>query len=445
MARIVVWGSCLLMPAVSTAQSLSSGIRENSGAVAQSSPSSRDGYAPHDRSRWNVLGRSVEERVIEYRQFGQGNQQVLVVGPLEGDETAALELVELLAEHLEQFPRRTDGVKVTLVRDPNPDGRLRRSPLNARGVRLDQNFPTRGWHKVPAGANWLSGREPESEPETKALVDLVADVRPDRVIVLAATRRQADLTYFGPAEELARDFAKASGLRPAAANVAAQPGSLAAYTGGERKTPTLLLRVPAAMRRDQLWSTYKRSLLATIGGDSADAVLDVGENRVVTATNGVPTALATVKRAAQNESSQIAKVNTPRVFSADELQADGELVPVLRPTAVTGVKSAASTLTPSAPRTYGPATPQAHDIRRFPQAASKPAFTARPSLRGGIPPAALFRPNQSTARPSSPAVAPTDVVSPETNKVDRLPAIDPALPATKTLPQPIPLYPSTGY
>src|SRR5436309_3292180 len=35
--------------------------------------------------RWETLGRSPENRVIEYAQFGTGSRQVLVVGPLAGD------------------------------------------------------------------------------------------------------------------------------------------------------------------------------------------------------------------------------------------------------------------------------------------------------------------------------------------------------------------------
>jgi hypothetical protein len=374
-------------------------------------------------SRWNVLDRSAEDRVIEYRHFGQGEKQVLVVGPLEGDETAALELIERLAEHLDQFPRRTDGVKVTLVRDPNPDGRLRRSPYNARGVRLDQNFPTRGWHKVPAGANWLSGREPESEPETRALVDLFVDARPDRVIILATSRRQAELTYFGAAEEMARAFAMSGGLRPAAGNIATQHGSLAVYTGVDRKTPTIVLRVPAAMRRDQLWATYKRALLATIGGHVDGDNAAVAEAFVGDVHNDVPTMLATAKRAGQDNSSHQGSANVPRILSADELQADGELVPVVRPPATSSIKpfSAAPSPgevkgTPPTPRTFGSV----------------------------IPPATLYRRNPTAARPLSRAAPPKEALAPQAKKVDRLPAVDPASSTPKTLPQPIPLYPETG-
>jgi hypothetical protein len=337
---------------------------------------------------------------------------LLIVGPVDGDETAALDLLELLAAHLQQFPRRTSGVRVTLVRDPNPDGRLRRSPYNARGVRLDQNFPTRGWHKVPAGASWLSGREPESEPETRTLVDLYADVRPDRVIVLNSTRRNAELTYFGPAEELAREFAKSGGLRPAKGNAATQQGSLAVYTGVDHNTPTMVLRIPATMRRDQLWATYKRALLSVIGDDAEEGGRSPSEVASPNVSNAVPTLLATAKAPATGESTHNAADAAP-ILSADELQPGGELVPVVRPPVANAVQS-------------------------------PPTARTRPLRPKGFSPAILY-PQKPTVVSKVPSTASNDAAPRSVNKVERLPAVDPKSSPSPSLPQPIPLYPETGF
>lgn len=403
-------------------------------------------------STWQVLGRSLEDRVIEYRQFGEGDRQVLVVGPLEGDETAALELIESLAEHLERFPRRTSGVRVTVIRDPNPDGRLRRTAANARGVNLDRNFPTRGWRKIPAGSLWLSGREPESEPETRALIDLLGDVQPDGVIILSAARRQAELTYFGPAEELARDFAKLSGLRPAVANLTAEQGSLAVYAGADRNVPTLVLRVPAGMRRDLAWTTYKRGLRAAIGGDLADVESMASGTDSTSAGNAlrgsppaagnefvppVPpaqTMLATSKRPPTDARQPSSLAIVPQVLSADELESAGKLVPVV-----------------PVRRQYGPAatTPPAvtHTV---PPTAQAPVATRRATIRsnskGAFPPATLVRPGRLNALPFS--TVPSNVLTaPKTLQVERFPPIDQAAPppAPQSMPRPIPLYPETGF
>lgn len=409
----IIVGWCAWPPEAS-AQPVHSEIHGSAGRDAVLP--GEQGQASAGLQRWKVLGRSVESRVIEFCRIGQGDTQVLIVGPLDGDETAAIDLLELLADHLQQFPRRTSGVTVTLVRDPNPDGRLRRSAPNARGVRLDQNFPTRGWHKVPAGATWLSGREPESEPETRTLVDLFADVQPDRVVVLASTRRNAELAYFGPADELAREFAKSGGLRPAKGNVAAQQGSLAVYAGVDRNTPTIALRIPATMRRDQLWVTYKRALLSVIGGQADESDHLPAEVASPSGRNQVPTLLATTKSAGPTDSPPEAAA-AASILSADDLQPGGELVPVVRPPAASAVQ-----VPPN----------------------GEPSPTTRANRPKGFSPAILY-PQKPPAARQSPATAGKDSVPLPVKKVERLPPVDPKSSPAPSPPQPIPLYPATGY
>lgn len=383
---------------------------------------------------WNVLGRSLEDRVIEYRQFGEGERQVLVVGPLEGDETAALELLESLAEHLERFPRRTSGVQVTLVRDPNPDGRLRRTAGNAHGVLLNRNFPTQGWRKLPSGNLWLSGRVPESEPEVRTLIDLFGDVQPDRVIVLTATRRQASVSYVGPAETLARDVAKASGLRPGAFDLGAEQGSLAAYAGADRKLATLVVRVPAGMRREALWTTYKRGLLAAIGGDISAEEPDAESDSLTpsTVSDGTPpqphAVLAATSRPPVEQSTDAAADAIQTVLEP-EVESAGELVPVVP---VRREQSQASRPSSPAPRVTQPP-------------AMAPGVTIRAKANGSFPPASLARPRQNAFRSSPPASA-KPLAMPKQDLIERLPPVDTKGPSElRSAPRPIPVYPATGY
>lgn len=397
-------------------------------AAAQASPTP----AGLGESKWSILGRSLEDRVIEYRQFGEGQRQVLVVGPLEGDETAALELVETLAEHLERFPRRASGVRVTLVRDPNPDGRLRRTTGNARGVLLNRNFPTRGWRKLPSGNFWLSGREPESESEVRALMDLLIDVEPACVIVLTATRHTASLSYAGPAETLVHDFAKSSGLsgglRAGALNLAAEQGSFAVYTGADRKLPTLIVRVPAGMRRDVLWTTYKRGLLAAIGS-TADNEATTGENAHTAAQP--QTVLATVRRPPLDGTRSHSTAGVPRVSGEDVVSA-GELVPVVPLRRAFGPAAALPPSKPAGAQRSAPA----------------PRATIRANSRCAFPPAVLARPSPNDLNPLPLSTMPPQVLAaPHTPRVERLPPIDRSAPppAGQLLPRPIPLYPETGF
>lgn len=220
---------------------------------------------------WEPLGRSLENRVIEFGQFGSGSRHVLVVGPLTGDSLHQLAVIDRLAAHLVRFPRSLTDTTVTIVRDPNPDGRAHRTAGNARGVHLDANFHTTRWRKIPEGNRWLSGREPESEPETRILVDLLADLKPDRIVIVAGAPRQAGLAFCGPAEAIARQVGIEARLRTGSIDPSAASGSLASYAGTERGIPTLVLQLAAAGPPDAMWAACKRALLCTIGVAESDA------------------------------------------------------------------------------------------------------------------------------------------------------------------------------
>lgn len=409
---------------------------------------------------WQILTRSVEQRVIEYRQFGRGEQQILVIGPQEGDEPGGVELLERLVDHLERFPRRLDDVTVTVVRDPNPDGRLRGSRTNARGVRLDMNFPTRQWRKVPIGDRWLSGRTPQSEPETQALIDLLDDVKPQRIVLLEATRREAELRYSTTAEPIARRLATESELRPTAWDAAVAPAALATYAGNDRQLPTLVLRVSAAAGAEYNWAQYKRMLLAAIEPDAptspqvSDKPKDPDVAGPVRGLRNVPRdtrsshevgyGLAAFSRdgvsAAVRSATRGAGQPRGKILSAKELELGGVLVPVGRQPRE--ADSPPVDFAPPRPAAQTPATP----TRSSPL--GSPSRSIVPYRPKSITPGTIGTPvpYRSVNRFRGPSAAQTDgslPVSPP--NVERLPPVDPNQPPIKSLPRPIPLYPETGY
>lgn len=410
---------------------------------------------------WQVLTRSVEQRVIEYRQFGRGEQQILVIGPLDGDEPGGVELLERLVDHLERFPRRLDDVTVTIVRDPNPDGRLRGSRTNARGVRLDMNFPTRQWRKVPIGDRWLSGRTPQSEPETRALIELLDDVKPHRIVLLEATRREAELRYSTTAEPIARRLATETELRPTAWDAAVAPATLATYAGNDRQLPTLLLRVSASAGAEYNWAQYKRMLLAALEPDAptshevgsqpatngkvAELVKVLGESpRPAPTSHEVGYGLAAYSRDGASAAVRSATRGTGqqrgRTLSAKELELGGVLVPVVRQPRAGD--SAPVDFAPSRPAAQTPATPT-RSLPVGPPPRSIVPYRPKSTTPGTIGTPVPYRAVNRFRGPAAAQIDGTLPVSPP--DVERLPPVDPNQHPIKSLPQPIPLYPETGH
>ena len=146
----------------------------------------------------------------------------------EGETTLALsQALRLLAE-----PPSACAV----VLAANPDGLVRGTRGNARGVDLNRNFPTRDWKSDPVMNRFTMdaprdvilspGASPGSEPETKALMALVLKLRPETVVALHAPLACIDDENEGP---LARWLAEKTEL-PMVADVGyPTPGSFGSW------------------------------------------------------------------------------------------------------------------------------------------------------------------------------------------------------------------------
>ncbi len=220
--------------------------------------------APRYEPSWRILAASSEGRPIEVAQFGTGKRQILIVGPLAGDQPGALGMVDKLAEYLAASRMPLPDVTLTLIRDLNPDGRVRRSRFNVRGVDLDRNFSTTNWQKLPEGNLWRSGPRPHSEAETRVLAAMIADLRPERIVTVNSAYDRAGLIWSGPGNDVARALADELGL-PLAPPAAQPSGSLGAYAGDERNIPVLAFGVPAGAATLDNWSAYGRGLMTAAG------------------------------------------------------------------------------------------------------------------------------------------------------------------------------------
>lgn len=160
--------------------------------------------------RAGIAGRSAEGRQIHLRQFGDPALpgRVLVFDCIHGDECAASGQIHPLANGCPD-----PAADIYIVPNLDPDGLMRDSRLNGRGVDLNRNFPA-GWH--PIGKRWsdqYAGPHPFSEPESRLAARIVERLRPRVTIWFHQHAGPGPFVRaWGQSAPAARRFARLSGL-----------------------------------------------------------------------------------------------------------------------------------------------------------------------------------------------------------------------------------------
>lgn len=213
--------------------------------------------APHTTGDPLLAGRSIGGRPIEYHVLGGGPRRVLLLATIHGDEAAGTPLLQRLVEHLHANPAARAGREVVIVPVLNPDGFAAKRRYNARGVDLNRNFPAANRKRNSRHGEALS------EPESRALHELITLYPPDVVVSLHGWLGQID--WDGPGDELALRMGARCGLP--ARQLGANPGSLGSYLGVDGGLPVITFELPHAARAldaDALWERFGPALLSAL-------------------------------------------------------------------------------------------------------------------------------------------------------------------------------------
>lgn len=147
------------------------------GALAQSAasaPAPAEAEAEeHDSAviGTRVLGKSVRDRKILAYHLGEpGKPTVVLISTMHGDEPDTRKILQILRDG-----RPIHGINLWVVPTYNPDGLAAGTRKNARGVDLNRNYP---YNWADLDGNYESGPKPASEPETRAMMRFLKDVKP---------------------------------------------------------------------------------------------------------------------------------------------------------------------------------------------------------------------------------------------------------------------------
>lgn len=212
--------------------------------------------APPTKHR--LFGRSVRGRPIMIQTLGEGDDTVLIMAGIHGNEPAGTSLVNRLIDHLRRNRDLLEGRCIVLMPLANPDGMATGTRENIRRIDLNRNFEAA--NRVDDETN---GLRPLSEPESRALNNIIKEYNPSRIVSIHEPLDCID--YDGPGRALATRMAQYCDLP--VKKLGAKPGSLGSYTGESLGIATITVELPAEASRlseQALWDKYGEALLAAI-------------------------------------------------------------------------------------------------------------------------------------------------------------------------------------
>lgn len=186
---------------------------------------------------------SIQNRPIEVHTLGSGPKTIMLMAGVHGDEPAGVDVVRLILSHLRKMPADSlEGLRIVVMPCANPDGRAANTRQNANKIDLNRNFPDKTFGTGKKSKMYNAGKIAASEPETRAILSVVADYKPSLIISLHEPL--ACVNYNGPCIRLAKKLSKATGL-PAVGDVGyPTPGSMGNYFGVSRRLPVITLELP---------------------------------------------------------------------------------------------------------------------------------------------------------------------------------------------------------
>ena len=177
--------------------------------------------------KWDTIGRTNRNNRIYCKQFGSGDKLTLVIGGMHGDEPAGF----ISALKFAQFLKKNPGLirnRVIIVPCINPDGLLKGTRVNARGIDINRNFPGPTWSRGYIKSYHNPGLHPASEPETIALIKLIEKYKPNMIIQMHQPFNAIYPSSNAPAEMMNK-MSELSGLEVIDDIGYPTPGSLGNY------------------------------------------------------------------------------------------------------------------------------------------------------------------------------------------------------------------------
>ena len=232
--------------------------------------------------RWKYEKLSVSGSPLLYQTFfanPDSKETTFIFCGIHGDELPSTYLcVYLVRDIIFDNPKLYANSNIIVAPIVNPDSFFFKRPsrLNANGVDLNRNFPTKDWNRralhlwkkrYKRAKRRYPGPKAESEPETRFVVDIIKRFTPKRIISVHGPYGFWDYDYKGTKADWKKVRHTAYELGRRSRNFPVKdfrvfPGSLGNYAGNDLQIPTYTLELNSVRAKDShyLWLRFKKSL-----------------------------------------------------------------------------------------------------------------------------------------------------------------------------------------
>lgn len=232
--------------------------------------------------RWKYEKISTQGDPLIYQTFfanPNSKKNTFIFCGIHGDELPSTYLcIHLVRDIIFDNPELYKNSNIIIAPLVNPDSFFFKKPsrLNANGVDLNRNFPTKDWDRLAlhlwknhysSAKRRYPGPEAASEVETQFVVDIIKRFNPERIISVHGPYGFWDYDYLGSKTEWKKVKRTAHKLGKMSRNFPVKdfrvfPGSLGNYAGSDLQIPTYTLELNSVRSQDShyLWMRFRNSL-----------------------------------------------------------------------------------------------------------------------------------------------------------------------------------------